>query len=109
LGAPRRYRFSPMARGVAQAAVPLGAQTACFRAWGYLPITPLPLGFALDTALYGGITGALHLLLGALRRSLRRRRGRCAWCDYPLPTPTPTTTTATTRCPECGRQAGAQR
>jgi hypothetical protein len=62
-----------------------------------LPLIPIWPGFAINTLLYGA---ALWLLLagpGALRRIMRRRRGRCPKCNYDL------RGVSGVGCPECGR------
>lgn len=62
-----------------------------------LPYHPIPLGLAIDSALYGsGIFVASHSLRLA-QRFFRRRRRACEACGYPLAgLPGP--------CPECGLQ-----
>ncbi len=66
--------------------------------WRELPVVPLPLGFVVNTVLYGGV--ALILLL-AIRWAWRRvvgvrraRRGTCASCGYQVGD--------LVACPECG-------
>lgn len=66
----------------------------------HLPIRPLPVGFAVNTALYSALIGLPVLGLPALRRSARRRRGRCLGCGYDL-------SGGTGQCPECGRERTA--
>jgi hypothetical protein len=59
-----------------------------------LPLKPIWLGFIADSVFYASILGVLLLGPGALRRHLRRRRGRCAACGYPVG--------ASATCTECG-------
>lgn len=71
--------------------------------WGqwamYVPLKPMPLGFAVNTLCYVGVT--LLLVLGAkltcawVLTRRRRARGRCVACGYPLDGDM-------ARCPECG-------
>jgi hypothetical protein len=56
-------------------------------------------GFAVDTALYGAAPFLAYLLIGPVRRSLRRRRGNCPACGYDL------SGIAIGTCPECGKAA----
>lgn len=49
-----------------------------------VPLRPLPLGFAADTLFYAA---SLWAVLGGprrIRRSLRKRRGQCPACGYPV-------------------------
>ncbi len=66
--------------------------------WRKLPVIPRPLGFALNTLLYGGVVLLVVLALGRLWRwivGLRcSRRGRCAACGYEIGD--------LVVCPECG-------
>ena len=48
---------------------------------GYLPIWP---GFAVNTLFYAGLLWLLILGPFALRRLIRRRRGLCPKCAYPI-------------------------
>jgi hypothetical protein len=63
---------------------------------GMLPTAVVPLGFAIDTALFGGIIFLLWCAPPLARESLRRRRGACPACGYDLRGITSGT------CPECG-------
>ena len=58
-----------------------------------LPLRPIWLGFAVDTLFWGAVTG-VFLGIGPCRRAMRRWRGRCARCAYPLHD--------LVTCPECG-------
>ncbi|MBX3407361.1 MAG: hypothetical protein KF869_11430 [Phycisphaeraceae bacterium] len=65
-----------------------------------LPVMPMWPGFALNTLLYGALVGSALFGPGAIRRTLRRRRGACIVCGYDL--------TGLAMCPECGAPAGAK-
>jgi hypothetical protein len=65
-----------------------------------IPLIPMPLGLAADTALYGGVVGAAVEGFYVARRARRRRRSRCAGCGYALEG-----IGRGARCPECGRAA----
>ncbi|NNF41505.1 MAG: hypothetical protein HKN62_00370 [Phycisphaerales bacterium] len=60
-----------------------------------LPLRVIPLGFAVDVAVY---SCAVLIILGPwiLRRVGRLRRNECLGCGYPLG--------GAGRCPECGRE-----
>ena len=63
----------------------------------WLPIRPLVLGFALDTAIFALPVLLVILMPGVVRRQFRRRAGLCTACRYDrrgLLTSSP--------CPECG-------
>ena len=62
-----------------------------------LPLLPHFPGFAIDTAFYAGVSWLLIFAPFALRRALRRRRGRCTECGYEL--------AMLETCPECGASA----
>jgi len=79
----------------------------------FLPIRPVWPGFLIDTLFYGGIWLGLFFGVGAARRGVRRRRGRCVRCGYDLrgqrqesPHPQPLSRgergTSGGGCPECG-------
>jgi len=59
-----------------------------------LPLYPLWPGFAVNTLFYTGVLWMLFAGPFALRRMIRRRRGRCAQCAYPIGT--------SEVCTECG-------
>jgi len=65
-----------------------------------LPLVPLPLGFAVNSAAYGGAVLMLIVAPGALRRRRRRARGQCPACGYDL-----AGLAAKGACPECGTPA----
>jgi hypothetical protein len=66
---------------------------------GSIPLFPIPLGFAADTALFASAWAVPLLLPGILRVRRRRRRGQCSRCGYDL------RDGAHRRCPECGAPA----
>lgn len=59
-----------------------------------LPWRPRWPGFLANVALFGTAAWAISVIPGAARRSIRRRRGRCAACGYPVGT--------AGVCSECG-------
>ena len=59
-----------------------------------IPLVPLWPGFAIDTLFYAGVSWPLLFGPFALRRAVRRRRGRCPYCGYDL--------AGLAGCPECG-------
>jgi hypothetical protein len=63
---------------------------------GCVPILPVPLGFTLDTAVFGALWAVPLIVMPALRARRRARRGRCPACGYDL------RAGAHERCPECG-------
>jgi len=79
----------------------------------YLPFRPIWPGFLIDTLFYGVIWLVLFFGVGAVRRGVRRRRGRCVMCGYDLrgqrqesPHPQPLSHgergASGAGCPECG-------
>jgi hypothetical protein len=60
----------------------------------YLPLRPLWPGFAINTIFYAAILWVLFFAPGAVRRTIRRRRGLCPACAYPIGT--------SSVCTECG-------
>ena len=75
-----------------------------FRTWNNecLPLRPMPLGFAVDTLLFAALMWASVRGDRAWRLSRRRRRGRCANCNYDRTGLAPGAV-----CPECGAAAAA--
>jgi len=67
-----------------------------------LPMTVLPLGFALNTLLAATLLLAAVQLPLALRRRARRKRGRCLSCGYDR-----AGVAAEAACPECGKLRAA--
>jgi hypothetical protein len=49
-----------------------------------IPLRPIWPGFAVNTLFYAGVLWVLFCGPFALRRMIRRRRGRCAACAYPI-------------------------
>ena len=60
-----------------------------------LAIAPLWGGFAVNTLLYGAAVAVPVMLPRAVRRAVRRRRGQCEACAYPVG--------ASAVCTECGK------
>jgi len=60
----------------------------------FLPTRPLWPGFAINTLFYAGVLWVLFCGPFALRRMIRRRRGLCAACAYPIG--------SSEVCTECG-------
>jgi len=54
------------------------------RDWRFLPFAPLWPGFAINTLFYAGVLWMLFCGPFALRRMIRRRRGQCPACAYPI-------------------------
>jgi len=50
----------------------------------FMPSIPLWPGFAINTLFYAGVLWVLFAGPFALRRMIRRRRGQCAHCAYPI-------------------------
>lgn len=73
------------------------------RTWdqAYVPIRPIALGFAVNTAAY---TILFYLIFGGfieIRRFLRLRAGLCPACKYPIG--------GSPVCSECGREVPGRR
>jgi hypothetical protein len=71
--------------------------------WAYsraLPFRPLWPGFAVNTLLYAAVLWPVLLGLLALLRFIRRRRGLCPACAYPMG--------EAAVCTECGRPLPGQ-
>jgi hypothetical protein len=49
-----------------------------------IPTRPIWPGFAVNTVFYAGVLWVLWATPFALRRMIRRRRGHCAACNYPI-------------------------
>lgn len=63
-----------------------------------LPLRPLWPGLAINTIFYGAAIWMVWAGAGALRRGVRRRRGRCVRCNYDLRG----RASGAVVCPECG-------
>ena len=62
----------------------------------FFPLRPLWPGFAINTLFYAGVLWMLFCGPFALRRMIRKRRGRCLHCAYPIG--------QSPVCTECGAQ-----
>jgi hypothetical protein len=62
----------------------------------FLPVRPIWPGFAINTIFHAAILWVLFFAPGKLRRTIRRRRGLCPACAYPIGT--------SPVCTECGKQ-----
>jgi hypothetical protein len=62
--------------------------------WRALPLEPLWPGFAINTIFYAAILWVLFFAPGKLKRAIRRRRGLCPACAYPIG--------SSPVCTECG-------
>jgi hypothetical protein len=60
----------------------------------FLPLQPIWPGFAINTIFYSAILWLLFFAPGSVRRMIRRRRGLCPACAYPVGT--------SEVCTECG-------
>jgi hypothetical protein len=61
---------------------------------GWLPMKPIPLGFAVNTLLYAILAWPFYMLVTSRYRPLFPRSGVCRRCEYDV--------TGLDRCPECG-------
>jgi hypothetical protein len=61
-----------------------------------LPLRPIWPGFLFNTLIYAAALWGLLFTPGVLRRTVRRRRGRCTRCAYDL------RGIEHDVCPECG-------
>ncbi len=66
-----------------------------------MPLRPIWPGFAVNTLFYAATLWLLILGPFALRRLLRRRRGRCPACSYPMG--------ESAVCSECGKALAVRR
>lgn len=64
--------------------------------FGLLPIRPIWPGFLINTLFYAAILWLIFAGPFALRRTIRRRRGCCPACGYPVG--------VSPRCTECGAE-----
>ncbi len=65
-----------------------------WRGMGYLPLGPIWPGFAVNTLFYAAVLWLLIPGPFALRRLIRRQRGLCPKCGYPMG--------ESSVCTECG-------
>jgi hypothetical protein len=61
-----------------------------------VPLNPISPNFAINTIFYAAILWMLFFAPGSVRRTIRRRRGLCPACAYPIGT--------SPVCTECGDQ-----
>ena len=66
-----------------------------------LPLHPIPIGFAVDTALYSCLWALVLIAPRQLRRTMQHRRGACVQCGYDL-IGIPLREDGSRTCPECG-------
>ena len=59
-----------------------------------IPLRPLWPGFAINTIFYAAMLWVVFFVPGKVKRTLRRRRGQCPACAYPVGT--------SSVCTECG-------
>ena len=64
----------------------------------FLPYGPIWPGFAINTTFYAAILWMVFFAPGMVKRTLRRRRGQCPACAYPVGT--------SSVCTECGGPVG---
>ena len=62
--------------------------------WHTLPMKPLWPGFAFNTIFYAAMLWVVFFVPGIVKRRVRRRRGLCPACAYPVGT--------SDVCTECG-------
>jgi hypothetical protein len=62
-------------------------------------------GFAINTVFYAAVLWMLFAVPGAVRRFVRRRRGRCTRCGYDLRGQPQPPESGHKTCPECGQIA----
>ena len=60
-----------------------------------LPFSPVLPGFAMNTIFYAAMLWVVFFVPGMVRRRIRRRRGRCPACAFPIGT--------SPVCTECGK------
>ena len=88
-------------RGILLDPLPTGFEVGAAYNLRMLPTQPLWRGFAINWALYAFILFGILALPVALKRSVRRRRGRCLECGYDL------RSDYQGGCPECGWRRGS--
>ena len=67
-----------------------------------LPVRPILPGFLINTLFYAVIWFGLFLGIGAVRRTIRRKRGRCVKCVYDLRGTPVDVSGPGAGCSECG-------
>lgn len=63
-----------------------------------LPLRPRWTGFAVNSVMLALLLWFAWLAVRTTRRTVRKRRGQCPWCAYPMG--------VSNRCSECGRELG---
>ena len=63
-----------------------------------IPVRPIWSGFAINAATFAAVAFVVLFARGVARRAVRRRRGQCVACGYPV---------ESSACPECGAVASA--
>ncbi|HWB20116.1 MAG TPA: hypothetical protein VG711_07450 [Phycisphaerales bacterium] len=94
-----RYRYVILPQGMVQPPI-VGELWAVYDK-PMLPTLPMWRGFAFNTIFYGLIMWILWNVPFATRRWIRRTKGLCAWCAYPVGT--------SEVCTECGKPVRAVR
>jgi len=79
-------------------ALTLGSVTPQAMRTLHLPFVPVWPGFAINTIIYATILCVLFFAPGVLRRTIRRKRGLCPACAYPIG--------SNPVCTECGTAVG---
>lgn len=69
-------------------------KSAGWYADAWVPYRPLWSGVAINAVAFSAIFAAVTVFVGLARRAVRRARGQCVQCRYPL--------TDNRTCPECG-------
>jgi hypothetical protein len=62
-------------------------------------MTVLPVGFVVDSVVFGALLYPVMLVPGVIVRRFRRRRGLCGKCGYPIG--------VSPVCTECGAEVVA--
>jgi len=89
--------------------IPIGKKDGSPIMDDFLPYRPYWPGFAINTLFYAGVLWMLFAGPFALRRMIRRRRGRCPACAYPVgQSPVCTECGAAVTSPVMPAQAGIQ-
>jgi hypothetical protein len=70
------------------------------------PASPIFPGFIINTLVYAAIWFGVLFGPGFVKRTIRKKRGRCITCGYDLRGHARDAECATT-CPECGRETPA--
>ncbi len=73
--------------------------------WRRLPVRAWWVGLMVNAAVWGAMSAVAFALPGIVRRQVRRGRGECGGCGYPVRDASGTVMAA---CPECGTLTGAR-